>query len=206
MEDKLLKIKAFAVIDTNVLFSVLYSKTKNTYPYKIAKFVESENIIPIFDKDMLIEYYDVLNRDNRFDSKDISDLLLMIVEKGILVKQVSEVSEVFKDRDDIPFFEVMESFSEDEPAYLITGNIKDFPNSPDRIVDCHSMCVILEQLDRFLSKDTNYIDAFVSIFNKLMKDFKYELGKNIIENHSNNISISDTFNNIPDTIRVPRRR
>lgn len=54
-----MKAKAFAVIDTNVIVSAMMS---NGYPNDILRMVQDGNVIPVFDKRVLSEYYEVLSR------------------------------------------------------------------------------------------------------------------------------------------------
>ena len=59
-----MRIKIFAVVDTNVIVSSIISKTG--FPKTILEYIDKKNIIPIYDKRMLDEYYKVLqNQDER---------------------------------------------------------------------------------------------------------------------------------------------
>ena len=56
-----MRIKAFVVIDTNVLVSALLSDS--SAPFKVMELVEKGNLVPIFDKRMLKEHYEVFHYD-----------------------------------------------------------------------------------------------------------------------------------------------
>ena len=56
-----MKIKAFAVLDTNVLVSAVISSSG--YPYDILRLIQSGNVIPIYDERMLNEYKEVFHYD-----------------------------------------------------------------------------------------------------------------------------------------------
>lgn len=49
-----MRIKIFAVVDTNVIVSSIISKTG--FPKTILEYIDKKNIIPIYDKRMLDEY------------------------------------------------------------------------------------------------------------------------------------------------------
>lgn len=148
--DKDLVIVAFAVIDTNVIVaSMLGNRPSATKD--IMSYVDNGNIIPVFDERVTDEYYEVLNR---FFTEDIViQKLGTIINSGILVKDVEKTKEFFKDKKDIPFFEVKEAATELDP-YLITGNTKDFPEGTTRtpafVVD------VLQYLNNFIVKDKKH--------------------------------------------------
>ena len=168
--DKDLVIVAFAVIDTNVIVaSMLGNRPSATKD--IMSYVDNGNIIPVFDERVTDEYYEVLNR---FFTEDIViQKLGTIINSGILVKDVEKTKEFFKDKKDIPFFEVKEAATELDP-YLITGNTKDFPEGTTRtpafVVD------VLQYLNNFIVKDIkHYLEEINKTISELSKE-KYTLG------------------------------
>ncbi len=125
-----MRVKTFAVIDTNVVVSAIMS---DGYPNDIIEIVREGNIIPVFDKRMLSEYNEVLSRKKfGFAPQNIYDTLYNIVSNGILINDVEQAKAKFVDRDDIPFFEVKESSGELD-SYLVTGNLKHFPKSDSTV-------------------------------------------------------------------------
>lgn len=61
-----MKLKAFAVIDTNVIISFLLSKS--SFPALVCDLIGSGNIIPLFGERMLDEYYTILSLKIRLQS------------------------------------------------------------------------------------------------------------------------------------------
>lgn len=117
-----------AVIDTNVIVSALLNHDKESNPSKVINDVLLGIITPIFNDEILSEYKDVLSRDKfPFRDSDIEDTLNLFLKKGIRVDSTFPVEESIPDLDDVVFYEVAMSI---EGTYLITGNIKHFPNNP----------------------------------------------------------------------------
>ena len=186
-----MKFKAFAVIDTNVIVSSIISE--NGCPAQVLGLIGKGNIIPIFDKRMLDEYYDVLNRKEKYDFSEqvIYETLYTIVNNGILINDVEQVKIKLKDAKDIPFFEVKES-SKEFGSYLVTGNIKHFVvpdqlNSLDHTVTPEAMISIMAECEIMLGifeKQFNYDTGYhQSVDNKIKQHLatsKYISGKELI--------------------------
>lgn len=178
-----MKIKAFAVIDTNVLISSTISK--KGFTHDVIDLVQSDNIIPIFDKRILQEYYNVFHYDKfqnirfTFNEKDIYDTLYTVVSNGLFINEVDEIKDFFKDNKDVPFFEVKMS-SEELESYLVTGNIKHFPES-DTTVTPKEMISIMKYLEKFILKDRDYeLDVKQIIENAVLTD-KYVSGNKLLD-------------------------
>lgn len=119
------EIKIYAVIDTNVLVSSLFSAKGSSNPSKVIRCVLNGTIIPLYNPEIIEEYRDVLSRDIfHFRSQLINDLLSVFTEFGIDTARANITDEIFPDSDDIVFYEVAMSV---EDAYLVTGNTKHFP-------------------------------------------------------------------------------
>lgn len=89
--------------------------------------VIEQRLVPLYSKDILIEYEDVLNRKKfRFSKENIETLLKIVKLLGVEVMP-DPVNEVLPDMDDIIFYEVVMEKREDD-AYLVTGNLKHFPS------------------------------------------------------------------------------
>ena len=80
--------------------------------------------------------------------------MFCVVKSGIFVNDVKQTTIALRDKDDIPFFEVKES-SEEFDSYLLTGNIKDYPQDA-YIVTPKEFFSIIEILERFLKNDFEY--------------------------------------------------
>ena len=116
-----------AVIDTNVLVSALLTSKSDTATVQILEVVMNGQIIPLYNEDIISEYEIVLNRSTfRFSEEIVYRYINAIKEKGILTSRI-ESGEVFPDSDDAVFYEVALSV---EDAYVVTGNLKHFPQTP----------------------------------------------------------------------------
>ena len=116
-----------AVIDTNVLVSALLTSKSDAATVKILDAVMNGQIIPLYNEEIIREYEIVLNRPTfGFPEDMVYYYINGIKEKGILTTRVLS-DENFPDPDDTVFYEVALSV---ENAYVVTGNIKHFPNTP----------------------------------------------------------------------------
>lgn len=117
--------KIYAVIDTNVLVSSLFSAKGSSNPSKVIRCVLNGIITPLYNFEIIEEYRDVLSRDKfHFTPNLINDLLSVFTEFGIDTVRTNITDEIFPDSDDIVFYEVAMSVAD---AYLVTGNTKHFP-------------------------------------------------------------------------------
>lgn len=130
----------YAVIDTNVLVSYFITKNTDSPIVQVVNAIRDNIIIPLFEESILEEYTEVLHRERfGFDSKQIEELLSLIRERGLNCERKT-ATEIFSDPDDVVFFEVAMSR---ENSYLVTGNIKHFPNN-GRVVSPAEMMMIIE--------------------------------------------------------------
>ncbi|MCQ2059378.1 MAG: putative toxin-antitoxin system toxin component, PIN family [Bacteroidaceae bacterium] len=116
-----------AVIDTNVLVSVLLSKSEESSVIKLIDAVLDGKIIPLYNSEIVAEYTEVLSRPKFKFDREIRELL---VERIVFLGEDADrtaYSESLPDEDDRVFYEVALST---EDAYLITGNLKHFPKTP----------------------------------------------------------------------------
>lgn len=171
-----MKIKAFAVIDTNVLVSSLMT---DNFPRELIDLVQSKNIIPVFDKRMLNEYYEVLSRDKfGFPLESIYDVLYSTVNNGLFINDVEQAKIELKDKDDIAFFEVKESSGE-LSSYLVTGNTKHFPKSNSTVTP-KEFLNILEMLERYVKTDFDYDKSIEEIKATQLSTPKYTSGQELV--------------------------
>ena len=117
--------KYFAVIDTNVIVSSFLHH--DSVPGKVVDCIRERTIVPLYCKEILDEYSEVLTR-NRFgiQSDAIESFLRDVHETGIEVGRTPSL-ESFPDKDDIVFYEVALSGRSTMDAYLVTGNLKHYP-------------------------------------------------------------------------------
>ena len=120
--------KIYAVIDTNVLVSALLSRIE-TNPLTILLAIIQGKIIPIFNRAILEEYKEVLNRPKfPFSSEEINKVLDTMYFYGELIEALPrEIEDDFPDIKDKVFYQVTLNI---EGSYIVTGNLKHFPKKP----------------------------------------------------------------------------
>ena len=118
----------YAVIDTNVIVSAMLNP--DSIPGMILKYALAGIIIPLINNEILNEYCDVINRDKfDFNKNDINDVLSSIKQNAITLEKTA-TEEEFVDKKDIVFHEIVLTAQSKTESYLVTGNIKHFPNKP----------------------------------------------------------------------------
>lgn len=119
-------MKYYAVVDTNVLISALLSKNEDSATVKVMNAVFDGRIIPLYHRDILAEYAEVLHRKKfHFDEKLIWTVLEAVRQFGVEVFP-QPTGEILADMDDLIFYEVAMEKRE-AGAYLVTGNQKHYP-------------------------------------------------------------------------------
>lgn len=133
----------YAVIDTNVFVASLLTKNDDSATVKVFEAIVDGMITPLYHKEILVEYADVLSRPKfKFSKETINAVLNMIVKYGVEVFP-KPTGEILVDMDDLIFYEVaMEK--RDDDSYLVTGNRKHYPVR-DFIVTPAEMLKILEE-------------------------------------------------------------
>ena len=120
--------KFFAVLDTNVLVSAMFTGNPSSNPRQILDLVFEGIITPLFNKEIIEEYTEVLSRDKfPFKPDDVSFVLDALKSIGIDPGRTSVDNTEFPDPKDIVFYEVALS---KEGSFLVTGNTKHFPKEP----------------------------------------------------------------------------
>lgn len=115
----------YAVIDTNVIVSALFTKNIEAATVKVLNAVLEGVIVPMYNGEIIDEYNDVLHRSKFHFTPSLVDTYIdKICELGEPAERINS-DEVFPDKDDVVFYEVALS---KEDAYLVTGNKKHFPN------------------------------------------------------------------------------
>ncbi len=118
------RTKIYAVVDTNVIVSAMLTHNPTSNPGKVLDAIYDFKIIPVYNDEILEEYYGVLRRKKfPFTEVQIEKTINAIREGGIHAERI-ESSELFPDPKDIVFYEVSLSV---DGAYLVTGNKKHFP-------------------------------------------------------------------------------
>lgn len=119
----------YAVIDTNVLISALLSSHQDAATVQVVGKVFSGQITPLFSDEILAEYNEVLHRKKFHFSDNLVAQLINTIEKYGELVNPSPTGELLPDIKDLPFYEVVME-KQDDNAYLITGNMKHFPQRP----------------------------------------------------------------------------
>jgi putative PIN family toxin of toxin-antitoxin system len=110
------------VVDTNVIISSLLKPFSDTG--KILRLIIENKIRIAIDLRILIEYEEVLKRQEfMFDKNKIRLVINFLRKSGIFINALP-LENSLPDEDDNPFLEVAVSAKAD---YLIIGNIKHFP-------------------------------------------------------------------------------
>ena len=116
----------YAVIDTNVFVAALLTKNNDSATVKVYDAIADGLITPLYHKDILEEYAEVLSRPKfKFSKERINAALDMIVKYGVEVFP-KPTGEILIDMDDLIFYEVALE-KRDDDSYLVTGNQKHYP-------------------------------------------------------------------------------
>ncbi len=135
-------MKRYAVIDTNVLVSAMLKWT--SVPGSIIEFTFSGVIIPVLNEKIVEEYREVLMRDKFHLTKEIVDDVIQALEDQGEYIDTDNMDYELPDPKDVVFYAiVMEKRKED--AYLVTGNIKHFPQVPFVVTSKEMLDILLEE-------------------------------------------------------------
>ncbi len=119
----------YVVIDTNVLVSALLSSHDDAATVQVVGKLFSGEVIPLFSEEILKEYNEVLRRKKFHFTEHTVCVLINVIEKYGELLLPTPTGEVLPDMKDLPFYEVVMDKQNDN-AYLITGNMRHFPNKP----------------------------------------------------------------------------
>lgn len=138
-------MKYYAVIDTNVLVSAMLKW--NSVPGHIIELVFDGLIVPVFSREIIEEYKEVLSRSKFHLSNDIvEDIIGSLTDSGIFADGETQNME-FIDEKDRMFFEVVMEERKEEDAYLVTGNIRHFPVEPFIVTPRQMLDIIVKSID-----------------------------------------------------------
>lgn len=136
--------KIYAVIDTNVIVSALYSHKTDAATILVLNYLTQGVLQPLVNNEILAEYKEVLFRKKfNFSPKIVTEWLQFFETYGISTERTT-TAEKFIDEKDIVFYEVTLSV---EDSFLITGNKKHFPQTP-KVVSPAEMIAILTLLKK----------------------------------------------------------
>ena len=134
----------YSVIDTNVLVSAFLKST--SVPRIIIDYVFAGEIIPLFNEEILSEYKKVLSRPKfHFPKEAVEIAVNKIKEIGIHFDAIP-INENLPVPKDAAFYAVTMNARNENDAYLITGNIKHFPEKTF-VVTPRQMLYIVEGIE-----------------------------------------------------------
>ncbi len=139
-------MKYYAVIDTNVLVSALIKSREDSAPVRTILKIFEGTIIPVYSKDIVAEYTEVLARKkfaDKFSSHAKKQLIQAIIDNGIELSGI-QTDEQPSDPKDIVFYEVTMDSRQTKDTFLITGNIRDFPVRPFIVTPTEMLHIIEE--------------------------------------------------------------
>ena len=120
----------YAVIDTNVIVSVLLSRHSDSIAVPLIRRMLQLDLIPVFSSETMREYAEVLGRRKfKFSHEQISYILSAMARYGLMLESYPS-GEILPDMKDLPFYEVVMEKRKTDESYLVTGNQKHFPGLP----------------------------------------------------------------------------
>lgn len=141
-------MKYYAVIDTNVLVSAMLKW--DSVPGNVMELVFDGMIVPLLNAHIMKEYREVLGRPKFHLTEDIvQNVLAEIEQRGIYV-DIEETDIVLPDPKDIVFYAVVMQKRKTEDAFLVTGNIKHFPEKIYVVTPRQMIDIILEGMERLV--------------------------------------------------------
>ena len=116
----------YVVFDTNVIVSAMLSHNPLAPTIKVVEAITLGKIIPLYNEEIMSEYDVVLHR-TKFNllDRDVAAMIGTIIKLGIQVDR-TDSGLPFTDLSDAVFYEVALS---KEGSFLVTGNLKHFPQS-----------------------------------------------------------------------------
>ena len=120
--------KMYAVIDTNVIVSAMFTYNPESPTKLILDHILRGEVIPLYVDEIISEYQDVLSREQFFfKPENVASVINAIERFGINPGRKDAEGKEFPDPKDIVFYEVALS---KEGSFLVTGNTKHFPKEP----------------------------------------------------------------------------
>lgn len=136
-------MKCLAVIDTNILVAALISPHPNAATVQVVSKMILGEITPVYCKEILAEYREVLGRRKFHFPKDVVEQMLAVIERYGLYVTPGQTQVHLPDEKDLPFYNVVWE-KHGDGAYLVTGNLKHFPTEPF-IVTARQLLGIIEK-------------------------------------------------------------
>jgi putative PIN family toxin of toxin-antitoxin system len=131
----------YAVIDTNVLVSALITHNPQAATSTVVGLMLQGTFTPLYDGDVIEEYREVLHRDKfKLLPGVVDSLISYIIELGVEMSRTA-FPEPMPDEDDRVFYEIALT---NEDSFLVTGNSKHYPNTPQVITPSEFLNVVVK--------------------------------------------------------------
>ena len=138
-------MKYYVVIDTNVLVSAVLKS--HSVPGSIVELAFDGPIIPILNEAIEKEYREVLSRPKFHLPEDLIEGIMSTFHKRAIYVDAEHLDVELPDPKDLVFYEVVMEEQKEEEAYLVTGNIRHFPNKPFIVTPREMLDIILRDQD-----------------------------------------------------------
>jgi len=138
-------MKYYVVIDTNVLVSAVLKS--HSVPGSIVELAFDGPIIPILNEAIEKEYREVLSRPKFHLPEDLVEGIMSTFHKRAIYVDAEHLDVELPDPKDLVFYEVVMEERKEEDAYLVTGNIRHFPNRPFIVTPREMLDIILRDQD-----------------------------------------------------------
>ena len=138
-------MKYYVVIDTNVLVSAVLKS--HSVPGSIVELAFDGPIIPILNEAIEKEYREVLSRPKFHLPEDLIEGIMSTFHKRAIYVDAEHLDVELPDPKDLVFYEVVMEERKEEEAYLVTGNIRHFPNRPFIVTPREMLDTILRDQD-----------------------------------------------------------
>lgn len=138
-------MKYYVVIDTNVLVSAVLKS--HSVPGSIVELAFDGPIIPILNETIEKEYREVLSRPKFHLPEDLVEGIMSTFHKRAIYVDAEHLDVELPDPKDLVFYEVVMEERKEEDAYLVTGNIRHFPNRPFIVTPREMLDIILRDQD-----------------------------------------------------------
>ena len=138
-------MKYCVVIDTNVLVSAVLKS--HSVPGSIVELAFDGPIIPILNEAIEKEYREVLSRPKFHLPEDLIEGIMSTFHKRAIYVDAEHLDIKLPDPKDLVFYEVVMEERKEEDAYLVTGNIRHFPNRPFIVTPREMLDIILKDQD-----------------------------------------------------------
>ncbi len=138
-------MRYYAVIDTNVLVSAMLKW--DSVPGTVLELTYGGTIIPLLNAHIVREYRTVLARPKFHLTQEIIDGAVGEIERLGLYVDGDSLDVELPDPKDRVFYEVVMEERKSEDAYLVTGNIKHFPEKPYVVTPRQMLDIILSDTE-----------------------------------------------------------